>query len=215
MIILFLFLVNGLTNSSQRFLFCYVKEWMTLFKSKHKHMNVYPHFVETDVGVGRQLRFFQRGLFYDKLLHAHDGTLFCINKALQLQDRAVTEFLSERKKGAILTFSLLFPPQPERRARPGSRDALQLRAEARGSAQSPAEKWLLHWAVLRPRAGCRARATPSPLIPYHEAGESPKPGLDLLLGRYRGQPGSRVHHPRAREQKADSSLAASNSKTHS
>lgn len=153
--------------------------------------------------------------FTINFLHAHDGTQFCINTSLQLQDGAVTEFLSERKKGAIFTFSLLFPPQPERRARPGSRDVFQLRAEARGSAQSPAEKWLLHWAVLRPRAGCRARVTPSPLIPYHEAGESPKPGLDLLLGRYRGQLGSRVHHPRAREQTADCPLAACNSKTHS
>lgn len=34
--------------------------------------------------------------------------------------------------------------------------------------------------AMRPRAGCRALATPSPLLPYHEADESPKPGLDLL-----------------------------------
>lgn len=132
-----------------------------------------------------------------------------------MQDKAVKEFICERRKGAILTFSLLFPPLPERRARPGSRDALQLRAEARGSAQNPAEKWLLHRGVPRPRAGCRARATPTPLLPYHEAGESPKPGLDLLLGRYGGQRSSRLHHRRAREPKADCSLAAWNSKTHS
>lgn len=61
-------------------------------------MNVYPHFVETDVGVGRQLCFFQRGLFSNKLLHAHDGTIFGINTAQQLQDKAAKEFLSERKK---------------------------------------------------------------------------------------------------------------------
>lgn len=154
---------------------------------------------------------------YLQFLHAQDGTLFCISTALQLQNKAVKEFLSERKKGAIFAFSLLFPP--ERRARPGSRDALQLRAEAgRGgleSAQSPAEKWLLHRSVLRPGAGCRARATPSPLLPYHDAGESPKPGLDLLLGRYREQGSSRVPHPRTRKPKAGSLLAARNSKTHS
>lgn len=83
------------------------------------------------------------------------------------------------------------------------------------SAQSPAEKWLLHPSVLRPGAGCRARATPSPLLPYHDAGESPKPGLDLLLGRYREQGSSRVPHPRTRKPKAGSLLAAWNSKTHS
>lgn len=81
-----------------------------------------------------------------------------------------------------------------------------------GARRAPLKKWLLHRGVLRPRAGSRARATPSPLLPYHEAGESPKPGLDLLLGRYRGQWSSRVPHPRAREPKADCLLAAWNSK---
>lgn len=41
--------------SSFRGFFSSVKEWIILFYAKHKEMNAYPHFVETDVGVGRQL----------------------------------------------------------------------------------------------------------------------------------------------------------------
>lgn len=68
-----------------------------------------------------------------------------------------------KEKSAILKFSLVFPPLPERRARPGSRDALQVRAEARLARL--AERWLLQQrGGRRPGAGSRARATPSPVL---------------------------------------------------
>ncbi|XP_040596181.1 small integral membrane protein 27 isoform X1 [Mesocricetus auratus] len=97
--------------------------------------------------------------------------------ALRLEETGIEKCLCKRKKKArFLTFSPLFPPQPERRARPGSRDALYLRAEAR---LGPRKDGCRSGAD-----GSRARALgprhPRLLPPYHEARESPHPGLDLL-----------------------------------
>lgn len=57
--------------------------------------------------------------------------LFCVNISLRLEKNELRNAHVSAKISAILTFSLLFPPLPERRARPGSRDVLQLWAEAR------------------------------------------------------------------------------------
>lgn len=97
-------------------------------------------------------------------------------------------------------------PQPERRARPGSRDPPRLQAEARESARGAAERWLLQRGI-RPAAGSRPAPRPRCSLTMRPVSRRTLDWTYSAVGTgVSGAPASRMPQPTGGRPKACSAL---------